>query len=206
MKRISPSLLLAAAIIAGAAACSDSTGGGQITKPPASLSYVHLAVTFSQPCADSVGAWFRKSTNGSDQELALEFPTSGNLADCTNGGETEDFIRLKLDRQALAALPNGTPIANGDSVFISIVWAQGDSVLFHLIPTGLTFDPAHKAELKISFGETDEASDTTIVNQLAVWRQALPTDDFVKLSTTKLDAEQELEVKLNGFSRYAIAY
>ena len=110
MKRFSPSLLLAAAIIAGAAACSDSTGGGQITKPPAALNYVHLAVNV-QPCTDSVGAWFHKSTNGSDQELALEFPTSGNPVDCTNGGETEDFIRLKLDRQALAALPNGTPIA-----------------------------------------------------------------------------------------------
>ncbi len=204
MKRISPSLILAAAIIAGAAACSDSTGGGQVSKPPSALNYVHLAVTTAQPCADSVGAWFHKSTNGSDEELALEFPKAGAPADCS--GETEDFIRLKLDRQALASLPNGTPIVNGDSTFISIVWAHGDSVLFHLLPTGLVFDPAHKAELKISFGETDEVSDSTIVNQLAIWRQALPTDDFVKLSTTRLDVEQELEVKLNGFSRYAIAY
>jgi hypothetical protein len=204
MKRISPSLLLAAAIVAGAAACSDSTGGGQITKPPAALNYVHLAVTAAQPCVDSVGAWFHKTTNGSDEELALEFPAVGAPANCS--GNTEDFLRLKLDRQALSNLPDGTPIANGDSVFISIVWAQGDSVLFHLQPTGLVFDPSHKAELKISFGETDEATDTAIVNQLSVWRQALPTDDFVKLPTTKLDVEQELEVKLNGFSRYAIAY
>jgi hypothetical protein len=204
MKRFSPSLLLAAAIVAGATACSDSTGSGQVVKPPAALNYVHLAATAAQPCADSVGTWFHKAANGSDEELALQFPSAGAPTDCS--GETEDFIRLKLDRQALSKLPNGTPIADGDSVFISIVWAQGDSVLFHLQPTGLVFDPSHQAELKISFGETDQASDTTIVKQLAVWRQALPTDDFVKLSTTRLDVEQELEVKLNGFSRYAIAY
>ena len=198
-------LLLAAALITGAAACSDTTGGGAITKPPAGLNYVHLATT-AQPCADSVGAWFVRRTNGSGQELALEFPKSGLPADCTNGGETEDFIRLRLDRASLSQLPNGTPIAIGDSVFISIIWAQGDSVLFEMRPTGLIFSPANPAELKISFGETDEASDSTIVNQLSVWRQAQPADSFVKLSTTKLDAEQELEVKLNGFSRYAIAY
>ncbi|MEO8138246.1 MAG: hypothetical protein ABI742_01310 [Gemmatimonadota bacterium] len=199
-------LLLAAALITGAAACSDSTGGGSITRPAADLNYVHLAFTAPAPCADSVGAWFVRRTSGSDQELALEFPKSGIPADCTNGGETEDFIRLKLDRASLAQLPNGTPIAIGDSVFISIIWAQGDSVLFEMRPTGLIFSPANPAELKISFGETDEASDSTIVNQLSVWRQAQPADSFVKLATTKLDAEQELEVKLNGFSRYAIAY
>jgi hypothetical protein len=199
-------LLLAATLITGAAACSDSTGGGTITKPPAGLNYVHLAVTAAQPCADSVGAWFVRRTSGSDQELALEFPKSGIPADCTNGGETEDFIRLKLDRASLSKLPNGTPIAVGDSVFISVIWAHGDSVLFEMRPTGLVFSPSEPAELKISFGETDEASDSSIVHQLSVWRQAQPADSFVKLSTTRLDVEEELEVKLNGFSRYAIAY
>ena len=63
-----------------------------------------------------------------------------------------------------------------------------------------------KSHREISFGETDEASDSTIVHQLSVWRQAQPADSFVKLSSTRLDVEQELEVKLNGFSRYAIAY
>lgn len=199
-------LLLAAMLIAGAAACSDSTGGGNITKPPAGLNYARLAVTAPQPCADSVGAMFVKSASGGDQELALTFPKSGVPADCTNGGETEDFIRLKVDGRALAQLPNGTPIAVGDSVFISIIWAHGDSVLFELQPTGLVFSSSRRPELKISFGETDEASDSVIVNQLSIWRQALPGDDFQQLTTVKLDAEQELEVKLSGFSRYAIAY
>jgi hypothetical protein len=199
-------LLLAGTLIIAAAACSDSTGGGTITKPPGDLNYLRLALAAPQPCEDSVGAVFVKSASGGDQELALTFPQSGQAADCTNGGELEDFIRLKVDPRALSQRPDGSPIAVGDSVFISIIWAGGDSVLFELKPTGLVFSPSHQPELRISFGETDEASDTAIVNQLSIWRQAQPTDSFAKLSSIKLDTEQELEVKLNGFSRYAIAY
>jgi hypothetical protein len=206
MKRISPSLLLAAAIITGAAACSDSTGGGKITRPPGALLVAKLAVTAPPLCADSVGAYFYKRANGGDQEIALTFPENGDTLNCAAGGNNEDFIRLKLDRASLSKLPDGTPINVGDSVFISIVWVGGDSVLFHLNPSGLVFSASKPAELKIGFGETEEANDSSIVNQLSIWRQALPGDDFVKLSSNQLDVEEELEVKLNGFSRYAIAY
>jgi hypothetical protein len=199
-------LLLATALLAGAVACSSSTGTGTITRPPGALIVAQLTPLAPTLCADSIGAWFVKgSGGGGGQEIALTFPENGDTLNCGNQ-HGEDFIRLKLEPTSLSKMPNGTPIAVGDSVFISIVWVGGDSVLFHLNPSGLVFSSSKPAELKIGFGETEEAGDSSIVQQLAIWRQALPGDDFVKLSTNQLEVEEELEVKLNGFSRYAIAY
>jgi len=193
----------AMALLAG---CSDSTGGGTIIVPPGSLNYLHLAPTAPPLCADSVGQWFVKDPQGSDQELALQFPENGNLGNCA-AGSNEDFIRIKVDKDGLSKRPDGSVIADGDSVFISIVWVGGDStLLFELQPGGLVFNPARPTELKIGFGESEEVSDTGVISQIAIWRQATLADDFVKLNSNTLDVEQELEVKINGFSRYAIAY
>ena len=148
------------------AGCSDSTGGGTIIVPPGNLNYLHVASTAPPLCADSVGEWFVKNPSGSDHELALTFPENGDSLNCASGN-TEDFIRLKVDKDGLSERPDGSAIADGDSVFISIVWVGGDSVLFHLTPTGLAFDPAKPTELKISFGQTEEVDDSTVINQIA---------------------------------------
>lgn len=206
--RVKPVMLPMALLAAGVLACSDSTGGGGNTRPPGQLNFIRLASTAPALCADSVGGW---ATKGSDFELSLEFPETG--AGCA--GETEDFIRLKLDAASLAALPNGTPIADGDSVFISLAWVGSDSILFHLSPTGLTFDPSHAARLKIEYGEAgddldedgdSDSHDAQIESELDIWRQATPADDFERVGVAKSEDINEIEADLNGFSRYAIAY
>ncbi|MBL8978582.1 MAG: hypothetical protein JNM53_09225 [Gemmatimonadetes bacterium] len=204
---------LGAALIALAAACSDSTGGGGGT-PPDQLTYLRLPPTAPPLCADSTGGWAVKDPNGQDFEIALVFPESGNLADCT-GGSTEDFLRLKIEKLALLRYPNGNLVSNGDSVFISVKWVGADSILFDLEPSGLTFDPAKPADLKIEYdelnddldgdGDTD-AEDADIEQQIDIWRQAKPGDPFVKVGTGKIEDQNEIEAKLLGFSRYAIAY
>ena len=199
-----PTTLLAAGLLA----CSDSTGGGGNTRPPSQLTFIRLAPTAPTLCADSVGFW---AVKGVGTEAALEFPEAGS----TCAGETEDFVRLKLDSQSLSALPDGTPIATGDSVFISIVWVGNDTIMFHLAPTGLTFDPAHPAKLKIEYGEAGDdldedgdtdAADAQVESEMSIWRQPTLSDDFVKLGTVKSEDTNEIEADLNGFSRYAIAY
>ena len=203
------SLLLPMTLLAaGLLACSDSTGGGGNTRPPSQLTFIRLAPTAPVLCADSVGFW---AVKGVGVEAALEFPEAGS----TCAGETEDFLRLKLDAASLATLPNGTPIATGDSVFISIVWVGNDTIMFHLAPTGLTFDPAHPAKLKIEYGEAGDdldedgdtdAADAQVESEMSIWRQPTLSDDFVKLGTVKSEDTNEIEADLNGFSRYAIAY
>jgi hypothetical protein len=188
--------LTAGLLLVVATACSETVGGNTTTKSPDGLRYAHVLTTAPSLCADSAGAWAFKG-NGQDFELSL------NFAPCQGG---EEFLRLKFDDRALALFPDGTPIADGDSVFISAVWAGGDSVLFHLNPTGLVFAPTDPAELHLHYGETEERDDAMVLGQLGIWRQPTLADPFTRLSSTRHEDSEELEAKLNGFSRYAIAY
>ena len=198
MKRLHLRTLVGAALLTAVAACSDSSGGN-ITKPGGALTYLHIAPTAPPLCADSVGGWAVKG--GANFELALVFGTISHP--CPDG---RDFLRLKIETEGLQSLPNGTPIATGDSVFISVVWAGGDSVLFRLEPSGLVLSASNPAELHINYGETEESDDETVLQQAAIWRQEQPGDDFTRLSSTRHQDSSEIETRLNGFSRYAIAY
>ncbi|MDH4130323.1 MAG: hypothetical protein OEV95_00790 [Gemmatimonadota bacterium] len=192
-----------------ALACSDSTssdGGG--TKPPSQLNFLTLAPTAPDLCETSISFW---AFRGVGVDTALQFPEPGD--DCL--GSREDFLRLKLDQASLKAYPDGTPIQFGDSVLITMSWVGNDSILFHLEPTGLLFDPAHPAELKIDYGEAGDdldgdgdidADDDSVERRLDIWRQPTLADDYQKVGIAKFEDLDEIEADLNGFSRYAIAY
>ena len=208
------SFTLATALLAGAGACADSTGGGGGGTPPGDLNFLRLTDTAPPLCADSTGGWVKRDPAGQSIEFALVFPESGIPADC-NGGSTEDFLRLKIEKDAIQRRPDGTLIGNGDSVFVWVKWVGNDSLLFDLQPSGLVFDPAKPADLKIEYGEAGEdlnddgaidVEDDEAETKLDMWRQEHPGDDFVRVGIAKLEDENEIEAKLNGLSRYAIAY
>lgn len=202
-------LLTLTALIAGAAACADSNGGGDGGPvPPGDLTFIRLAPTAPVLCADTVRFWAKK---GVGVEAALVFPEPGH----TCNESTEDFVRLKLDAQSLLAYPDGTLFQAGDSVFITLAWVGNDSILVHLEPTGLLFDPAQPAELKIEYAEVNgdfdddgdnDADDDSIEQQIDIWRQPTLLDDYTRVGTAKFEDNDEIEAELNGFSRYALAY
>ncbi|HEY7682379.1 MAG TPA: hypothetical protein VH879_07020 [Gemmatimonadales bacterium] len=204
---------LLALLALSALACSESIGGNDGT-PPADLHFLRLMATAPSLCQDSVGAWFIKDPNGQDKEIALTFPEDGDPANCALL-QTEDFLRLKIGKTSLLRRPDGLLIPNGDSVFVSAKWVGNDSILFQLQPTGLTFDPSQPAELKIEYGEAGEDlnddgrsdnADSTVQHQLDIWRQENPGDPFFRIGTAHSEEDHEIEAKLNGFSRIAIAY
>lgn len=206
--------VLAAATTVVLAACSDSSNSSDGGTPGTGLSFVRLAPTAPALCNDSAGAWFVKRASGSDQEIALTFPESGNAANCA-GNNTEDFVRLSLKPNSLLRRPDSTLISTGDSVFISLRWVGNDSILFDLQPSGLLFDPANPAKLKIEYGEAGDdlndddhvdGADSTAETKLDIWRQERLGDPFFRVGTAKSEDDNEVEARLNGFSRYALAY
>lgn len=203
-------LLTLTALLTGVAACADSNGGdgGGNTVPPGQLTFIRLAPTAPALCADTVRFWAKR---GVGIEGALVFPEVGH----TCNESTEDFVRLKLDAQSLLRYPDGTLFQANDSVLITLAWVGNDSILVHLEPTGLLFDPAHPAELKIEYAEVNgdfdddgdvDADDDSIEHQIDVWRQPTLLDDYTKVGTAKFEDTDEIEADLNGFSRYALAY
>ncbi len=201
-------LLPLTALVAIVAACADSNGNGGNTVPPGQLRFIRLAPTAPILCADTVRFWAKR---GVGVEGALVFPEPGH----TCNESTEDFVRLKIDGESLRAYPDGTPFQAGDSVLITLAWVGNDSILVHLEPTGLLFDPAHPAELKIKYAETGgdldddgdvDADDDSIEQQIDIWRQPTLLDNYTRVGTAKFEEFDEIEADLNGFSRYALAY
>lgn len=207
------SVLLATATVLAAVACSDSSQSEDQGTPPTDLNVLRLLPTAPPLCADSVGAWFHKTASGGPTEIALQFNEDGGS--CSGSDETEDFLRLRLERNSLATMPDGTPINVGDSVFISVKWVGSDSILFEMKPSGLKFATSAKARLKIEYSQcggdlnedgNDDEDDDDIERQLGIWRQETLGDDFFLIGTGTIEDQDEIEADLSGFSRFMIAY
>jgi hypothetical protein len=205
--RRSPSFSLTfLALLAGLGACSDSTNPGDTSKPPGQLTVVRLAPT-SLPLFNSPDSFY--AVKGQDRELQIDFQ------DPATGGAGEEFLRLRVRPGSLLSRPDGTPFAAGDSVLITIRIVDPAKILFEMEPSGLRFDPAEPAELKIHYDHADHdfnedgtvnVFDAQIKSQLAIWQQELLTDPFVRLGSVNVEDLEEINADILGFTRYAIAY
>jgi len=180
----------------------DSPGS---EKPPAELTVARLAATAPPLEENTASFWALK---GQSVEQKIYFLDAG-------GERGEEYLALKLEDESLLSRPDGSAIAEGDSVLITITVEDPALLLFDLQPTGLKFNPGKPAELKIRYAHADDdlnedgdvdEEDDHIETILGIWRQEQPGDPFVRLGSVKVEDQEELEAKLTGFSRYAIAY
>jgi hypothetical protein len=196
---------LLAVLLTGTAACSDSTSPGEGTRPASDLNIVRIAST-SPPLFHPEESFY--AVQGQDREVRISFQDA-------LGAEGEEFLRLRVRPGSLLAHPDGTPIAGGDSVLITVRVVDPANILFEMEPSGLTFSPAEPAELKIHYAHADHdfnedgtlnVSDEQIKSQLSIWRQEALSDPFVKLGSVNVEATEEINADILGFTRYAIAY
>jgi hypothetical protein len=191
-------------LLLGVLACSsDSTGPTE--KPPSELNILRLAPNHPPFEATSVGFWARR---GDSREGKIYFLNA-------QGARGEEFARLKIDSESLSSRPDGTPIALGDSIFITMTVVDQSQLLVELQPSGLRFSSSKPAELKLDYGEADDdynhdgrvdEKDSEAEQQFAIWRQEKAGAPFVKIGSVKVEELKEVEAKLLSFSRYAIAY
>ena len=205
MCRTRPLVGLVAVLLTGIAACSSSTAPNDTTRPPADLNVIRLAAS-SRPLFNAADSFYAKK--GEDRELRIYFQDDV-------GGAGEEFLRLRVDAPTLLARPDGTPFAVGDSVLITVRVADPTKIMLDMEPSGLAFDPALPAQLKIEYAHADHdfnedgtinALDTQIKSRLALWRQELVTDPFVRLGSVNVEDLEEINADILGFTRYAIAY
>jgi hypothetical protein len=196
---------LSVSFAALALACSDSNGPNETTKPPSELTILRLSEE-SPALLDAEVSFY--AVRGENREARIAF-------DDGQGGEGDEYLRLRVNDNSLLAYPDGTPFVEQDSVLITIRVVDPARLLFELEPTGLQFSPEDPAELRIRYGEADDdlnedgevdAEDLDLELTLAIWRQENPGDPFVRLGTLLVDDLDEVEAELEGFSRYALAY
>jgi len=202
--RAVPCSLLIAALAGAIGSCSDSTGPDD-SRPENDLNVVHVAPS-STPLFNASDSFYAK--RGEDRELRIYFQDAV-------GGQGEEYLRLRVDAASLLALPDGTPVLPGDSVLIHVRVVDPTQMLFELEPSGLMFNPALPARLKIHYdhagGDINDdgvvnSTDDSLEGKLAIWRQEHPGDPFVRLASVLTLDLDEAETELTGFSRYALAY
>lgn len=197
--------LLLAVLLGTVGSCSDGNGPNDGTKPPSELNVIHVAPT-STPLFNPSDSFYAK--RGEDREVRIFFQDE-------TGHQGEEYLRLRVNAQSLLALPDGTPILEGDSVLIHVNVVDPAEMLFELTPSGLQFNPLEPAELKIhydhAYGDLNDdgrvdAEDDSLESTLSIWRQEQLGDPFVRLTSVLSVEIDEAVADLTGFSRYALAY
>jgi hypothetical protein len=191
-----------------ALACSDSGGpDDDDVRPPSDLTILRLSDA-SPPLFNPVESFY--AVRGQNREVRIFFENEERP-----GEAGEEYLRFSVDNETLLAYPDGTPFVEDDSVLITVRVVDPARLLFEFDPAGLSFDPNRPAELKIHYNhaddDLDEDGDVDIDDEaleltLSIWRQESDGDPFVRLGSLLLDALEEIDAELNGFSRYALAY
>lgn len=124
------------------------------------------------------------------------------------------FLKLEFHDSTLVARPDGTPIATGDSVLVTV---SIDPRLFvvRLEPTGLRFNPLEPARLRVRYHNADpdlngdgsvDAGDDAIGRRLGLFRRDETDAFWVQLRAKNDTLEQKFDADLEHFSDYAVAW
>ena len=197
-------LLLAGTLGALSGCGSDPSGPTQ--KTDAELNVVLQAPTAPTLTTTIRTLWVKK---GVDSEMRLYYRSP------TSGADSTEYLRLVFDRRSLATRPDGSAIADGDSVLVTVTVPDPTKFEVDLQPTGLKFTPGREVDLRWKLGHRDNdlnddgvvnATDTTLYTQLAIWRQETIGQPWARLASTLNVEIDEIEVGLTGFSNYIVAY
>jgi hypothetical protein len=211
-QRIWSAVFATAALAAAAGGCSDSSAPDPSapsqpgdTRLSADLSVVRRSTAING-FVDTVVTFY--AVRGQDREGRIFF-----LA--PDGSPGEEFVRLKIGSATLLARPDGSPVAAGDSVLITMRVVDPALLLVEFQPSGLVFNPAEPAELEMRFGQADDdlngdgrqdSEDEALISSLGIWKQELPGLPFIRLDSSLFTSLTSCDTKITGFTRYALAY
>lgn len=187
--------LAVVALLAFATACGgDSTGPGGT--PGDELHFLRPAADAPALVETSVTFWAYRDR---ETQAAIWYHERPGATDST------EFVEFRVPDQSIAQ----------DSVQITISVVDPMRMVVQFEPSGLQFAPGRPARLKLKYAEADtDLNDDGLVNGtddalkmlLSIWRQEQPGDPWVKVPSTSITLEDDVEADIVGFTRYAIAY
>jgi hypothetical protein len=202
-----PTCALAIAALAAGLSCSDSTAPEPVTERAATDLRL-LAAPYGTPALATTQASFY-AVKGKNAGVDIWYRPREGRSDSTK------FLEFRLGGASLDRRPDGTAIAQGDSVLITLTVTDPTHFIIEFQPSGLQFSANDQPRLKISFaacgddlnydGKVD-AADAAMLSSLSVWRQESPFQPWFKVSSSVTSSVKEVDTKLSGFTGYAIMY
>ena len=195
-------LALAAASLA---ACGDGTGPDR-QKRTDELTFLRFDVNAPALAQTTVTFWAKK---GDDRRGRLYFVTPLNAPD------TAEFMTFRVREESLLRYPNGRLFADGDSIQITITLLDPLTLAVNMQPAGLQFSSREPAELKFDYDESDDDydddgdvddDDLSAERRVSIWRQELPGQPWVRLSSRVEVSLNEVEADIISFTSYALAF
>jgi hypothetical protein len=125
------------------------------------------------------------------------------------------FLEFRVGAGSLATRPDGSAIAAGDSVLITLTVTDQTHFIVDFQPSGLKFSASDQPTLKISFAACGEdlnydgvvdSRDQGIMDSLSFWRQEAPFQEWHKVSSTLVAQVKEVNAQLGGFTGYALMW
>ena len=205
LRRPHPSALALA--VFAALSCSDATAPDGVNER-ASTDLRLLAAPYGTPPLVTISTSFY-AVKGKVSGADIWYRPRAGRTDSTK------FLEFRLGTASLDKRPNGTAIALGDSVLITLNVSDPIRFIIELQPSGLRFASSDQPRLKISFaacgddlnydGKVD-AADLVLLSALSVWRQEAPFQSWFKMSSTVSASVKEVDTQLGGFTGYALMW
>ena len=198
---------VAASLALAAIACSSASDSiGPDERPESQLKLLRVA-SDAPPLATSTVSFY--AVRGKNAEAVIWYRPRAGQRDSTK------FLQFRLGGASLDRRPDGSIIADGDSVRITVTVTDPIRLIVQFQPSGLRFSAKDPARLEMFFGAVGadldddgkvDGSDDVIAQQLSIWRQEAPGQPWFKLASAVLKDAREVEADLSGFTGYALAY
>jgi hypothetical protein len=201
------SLVLFLATLAGVASAGDPAAPAPVDLVVMRTPHFLRPADGAPAIANPVVSFYAK--RGETREALMLYHAQPGEADSTV------FVRFKVGAKSLSALPDGSPIAQGDSVLITLTLTDPQKLIVDFQPAGLRFNVREPAELRMSYAEADpdlnddgvvNKQDSSLTRKLRIWRAEAESDPFAPLASTVVQEAHEVEAQIGGFTRYAVAY
>jgi hypothetical protein len=186
-------------------ACSDPVAvddGRDISE----LNQLHVTYDYPSLAATQVSFWVVKGKATSAQ---LWYHARPGAVDSLK------FVDFIVPGGALDRRADGSTIAPGDSVLITLTATDPRHMMIGFEPSGLKFAATARPTLKmywvacgddLNYDGKVDAADVAIVGQLGIWRQETPGARWFFVGNGVVSSAREMDAQLSGFTGYALMY
>lgn len=203
---------ITALALSSVGACSADAPLALTDQPTASLSQTSSTPAFlsldpgATPLADTTVSFY--AVKGQDREVFMWYANA-------DGSDSSKFVRFKVQKESLCKRPNGTNIAKGDSILITLTVTDFDKQIVEFQPSGLTFCSGRPAKLNVWYLEADhdfdhdgdiDAADAAFERGLRIWKREGPTAPWLVIPSMLDEDLDEVEADITGFTSYVVAY